>query len=211
MKIFASLLAIACISGCGEESYLVLNTATLPSDNYIVIDKPREAVWDESVPELGKQFFVIDNLNKSSGLINISYNGDPEKFIDCGNIKSVVKSTQGEHTYDFPAAKAQAAYDIMKGDVLFHIDRKMSLKVRVRLVFKEINPNQTQITANTFYVVQKDVTARRADNNFSQSWSDSVSFTTRGASPIGNDINSAATSSCVPTRKLEREILSAIK
>jgi hypothetical protein len=212
MKIIASLLAIAFISGCaGKFSEVRLNTATSPSANYRVIDKPREVVWDASVPELGKQFFVVNNLDKSSGLIGISYSGNPEKFIDCGNITSYVKNTQGERTYDFPGARAQETYEIMNGGVLFHIERKMSVESRVNLVFEEINPNQTKVTAKTFYVVQKNVTVRRADNNFSQSWSDSISFKTGGSSPLPNDGNSAAATVCMANGELEREILSAIK
>jgi hypothetical protein len=211
MKIIASLLAIALISGCAEEPYVVLNTTTPPSANYRVIDKPRDAVWDASVLQLGKQVVVISNFDKSSGLINISYSGDPEKFIDCGNLTSHVKNTQGERAYDFPGARAKATYEMMDGDVLYNIDRKMSLEARVRLVFEEINPDQTKVTAKAFYVVQKDVTARRADNNVSRSWSDSISFNTGGSSPIPNDGNSAAATVCMANGELEREILSAIK
>ena len=211
MKIIVSLLAIAFISGCAEEPYVVLNTATPPSANYRVIDKPRDAVWDASVLQFGKQVVVINNFDKSSGLINISYSGDPEKFIDCGNLTSHVKNTQGERTYDFPGARAKSTYEIINGDVLFNIDRKMSLEAHVSLVFEEINPNQTKVTANTVYVVQKDVTARRADSNFSQSWSDSISFKTGGSSSFRNDINSAAETVCMANGELEREILPAIK
>ena len=211
MKIIVSLLAVVFISGCLGYPDVSLNTATSPSANYRVIDKPFEVVWNESVPELGKQFFVVNNLDESSGLINISFSGDPEKFIDCGNIISYVKSTQGERTYDFPGARAQETYEIMHGDVLFHIDRKMSFEGRVNLVFEVINPNQTRVTAKTVYVVQKDVTARRADSNYSQSWSNSISFDTRGSSTLPNDGNSLAGTVCTANGKLEREILSAIK
>jgi hypothetical protein len=212
MKIVASLLAIAFVSGCAWKSPdLHLNTATSPSANYRVIDKPREAVWDASVVQLGKQGVVINNFDKSSGLINISYSGDPVKFIDCGNITSYVKDAQGERTYDFPGARAQATYEKMNGGVLFHIDRKMSLEARVNLALEEINPNQTKVTAKAFYVVQKDVTARRADSNVSQSWSDSISFKTGGSSPLPNDGNSAAATVCMANGELEQEILSAIK
>jgi hypothetical protein len=211
MKIIASLLAIAFISGCVGYPDVSLNTATSPSANYRVIDKPFEVVWSESILELGKKSFVIDNLDESSGLINISYSGDPEKFIDCGNIISYVKSKQGERTYDFPGARAQETYELMSGDVLFHIDRKMSVESRVKLVFGAINPNQTMVTAKIVYVVQKDVTARRADNDLSRSWSDSISFDTRGSSTLPNDGNSTAGTVCMPNGELEREILSAIK
>jgi hypothetical protein len=211
LKIIASLLAIALISGCAGEPYIVLNTSTPPSADYRVIDKPRDIVWDASILEFGKKSLVIDNFDKSSGLINISYSGDPGKYIDCGNITSHVKDSKGERAYDFPAAKAQATYEIMDGDILFNIARKMSVEAHVSLVFKEVNPNQTKVTANTVYVVQKDVTTRRVDNNFSRSWSDSITFSNRGSSSFRNDINSAATTVCEPNGELEREIFSVIK
>ena len=211
MKIIASLLAIALISGCTGEPYIVLNTATPPSANYRVIDKPRDIVWDASTQEFGRKSFVIDNFDKSSGLINISFSGDPEKYIDCGNITSHVQNSTGERSYDFPGAKSQATYEIMNGDVLLNIDRKMSFEARVSLVFDEINPDQTKVTADTVYIVQKDVTARRSDNNFSQWWSDSITFSNRGDASFRDDINSAATTVCKPNGELEREIFSAVK
>ena len=211
MKIIALLMAIAFVSACSDETYVVLNTATLPTDHYRVIDEPRDAVWETSVPKLDKQFFTVDFLDKKSGVINISYSGDPEKFVDCGHVTSRVRDAKGEHSYDFPAAKGQAAYEIMNGDVLFHIDRKMSVVARASLVFKETNPNQTQVSVNTLYTLQKDVTARRADNDFTQSWSDSISFGSQGSTPFGNDINSATTTVCVANGEFEREILATIK
>ncbi|HTN94535.1 MAG TPA: hypothetical protein VMJ33_08145 [Gallionella sp.] len=211
MKIFAVLVAIVCISGCARESYVILNTATPPLASYRVFDESRDAVWDASVLEFGKQSFVINNLDKASGSISLSYSGDPQRFIDCGNITSHVKDSKGERTYDFPSTKAQANYEVMAGDVLFNIVRKMSVEAHVSLVFKQVNPNQTEVTANTVYVVQKDVISRRADSNVSQSWSDSVTFSNRGAASFPNDVNSAATTVCKPTGELEREILAALK
>jgi hypothetical protein len=176
-----------------------------------VIDRPREAVWNASIPELGKQFFVINNLGKSSGLINISYNGDPEKYIDCGRITSFVKNAQGERTYDFSGAKGQQSYEVMNQGVgLFFIDRKMSLEGRVNLVFEEVSPNQTRVTANTRYMVQRHQTVRSAVNNIPQSRTDNISFNSgSGASfPAGSDGRAAE---CVANGTLEREILSVIR
>jgi hypothetical protein len=178
-----------------------------------LINRPREAVWNASVPELSKQFFVINNLDKSSGLINVSYTGDPEKYIDCGRVTSYVKNAQGERTYDFAAAKAQQSYEVMNPSVgLFFIERKMSLDGRVNVIFEEVGPNETRVTANTRYVVQRQLTVRNAANNFPQSRSDTVSLNSGGSSffPAGSASDSRATE-CVATGELEREVLSAIK
>ena len=211
MIIAAVILFIALYSGLSDEPYRVLDTHTLPTDSFRVIDKPRDFVLDASIAKLGNQTFVIDNHDKSSGLVNISYSGDPEKFINCGNVTSHVKEAGGQRDYDFPGAKAQMKYDIMNGNTLLHIDRKMSLEAHVSLDFMEINPNQTKVTANTLYVVRKDVTSTNANTAFHQSWSDIVSFKTRGSAPFGNEVSSAATTSCVATGELEREVLSAVE
>jgi len=211
MIIFAVILAVVLYNGFTDESYPALDTHTLPSDHFRVIVMPRNVVLDVSISRLGNKSFVIDNPGKSSGLLSVSYSGDPEKFIDCGHVTSHVKDAGGQRDYDFPGAKAQMTYDIMNGNTLLHIDRKMSVTAHVSLAFREINPNQTKVTANTLYVVRKDVTSTNADTDFHQSWSDSVSFTTRGAAPFGNEINSAATTSCVATGELEREVLTAIE
>jgi hypothetical protein len=211
MKIIASSLVLVIITGCAEESYVVLNTATLPSENFKVIDKPRDVVMEASVQELGKQFALNNTPDESSGLINITYGGDPEKFLDCGNFTSSVKDAQGERTYKFPNAKAETTYETMNGNVLFYIDRKISLDAHINLSFKELNPNQTQVAANTLYLVQKEMTAKRKDNNFTQRWSDSISFNTHGSGTFRNDFNSAAQTVCVSNGELEREVLSAIK
>lgn len=211
MRVIASLLAVAFVSGCaGKLDYVRPNISATPSTNYKVIDKPREAVWNASVPELGKQFFVINNLDKSSGLINISYSGDPEKYIDCGRITSYVKNARGERTYDFPGAKAQQSYEVMNGNGLFMIDRKMSVEGRVNLVFEEVGANQTKVTANTRYVVQRQQTVRSAANNFPQSASDSISFNSGASSSFTANADGRATE-CMANGALEREILSSIK
>ena len=211
MRIAILLVAVSLVAGCaGKLDYVRPTTPAAASTNYKIIDKPREAVWNASVPELGKQFFVINNLDKSSGLINISYSGDPEKYIDCGRVTSYVKNARGERTYDFSGAKAQQTYEVMNGNGLFFIERKMSLDGRVNLVFEELNPKQTKVTANTRYVVQRQQTVRSAANNFPQSASDSISFNSGASSSFAANADGRATE-CVATGSLEREILSAIK
>ncbi len=214
MRLIPVLLVATFVVGCaGKLDYIRPTIQTARSANVKVINKPREAVWNASVPELGKQFFVINNLDKSSGLINVSYTGDPEKYIDCGRVTSYVKNAQGERTYDFAAAKAQQSYEVMNPSVgLFFVERKMSLDGRVNLIFEEVSPNQTRVTANTRYVVQRQLTVQRAANSFPQSRSDTLSFNSGGSSsfPAASATDNRATE-CVATGELEREILSAIK
>lgn len=211
MKYALSLMAALLISGCaGKLEYVRPSIQPGIANNSKVIERSREAVWNSSVPELGKQFFVINNLDKSSGLINVSYNGDPEKYIDCGRVTSYVKNLKGERTYDFPGAKAQQQYEVMNGNGLFFINRRLSLEGRVNLIFEEVTPNQTRVTANTRYVVQRQITASSAANNIPQSATDSISFNSGSTGAFATNQNGQATE-CVSTGALEHEILSVIK
>ncbi|MFZ3084253.1 hypothetical protein [Rhodoferax ferrireducens] len=212
MRLYVITIAVLALTACaGKVDYIRPISQTTSSSNVKVVDKPREAVWNASVPELGKQFFMINNLDKSSGLINVSYNGEPEKYIDCGRITSYVKNARGERTYEFAGAKGHQTYEIMlPGTGLFNIERKMSLEGRVNLVFEELSPTQTRVTANTRYVVQRQQVIRNVANNFPQSSTDSISFNSGGGTsfPAGSDGRAAE---CVATGALEREILSAIR
>lgn len=210
MKKNISLIVLVTLAGCAGKLDYVRPTAPQGLTNQRIIEKPREAVWNATVPELGKQFFIINNLDKSSGLINVSYSGDPESYVDCGHVTSYVKNARGERTYNFPGSRAQQSYEIMDANGLFYIERKMALEGRVNLVFEENGSSQTKVTANTRYIINRTITQRSAANNFSQSRSDSISFNTGSGAAFPNNPG-GKTIECVSTGKLEREILSIIK
>lgn len=212
MRFFLIALIASGLAGCaGKVDYIRPTTQLTPGQNTKLIQKPRDSVWATSVPALSKQFFVINNLDKSSGLINLSYSGDPEKYIDCGRITSFVKNAQGERTYDFAGAKAQQNYEVMNPGVgLFFLDRRMSLEGRVNLIFEEVDANNTRVTANTRYVVTRTQIVRSAAGGFPQNSIDSISFNSGSSAPFpANQRGEFA--ECAARSVLEQEVLGAVK
>lgn len=206
--VLLAVTALALLAGCaGKIEYMRPSQYNAPS-NTKVIDKSRDAVWNAAVPELGKQFFVINNLDKSSGLINISYSGDPERYIDCGRVVSYVQNARGERTYDFPGSRGQVNYEVMGQGMLYFIDRRMALEGRVNLIFEEVSATQTRVTANTRYVVRRDITVRTVSNQTENS-THTISFNTGGMSEFPMAPQGATT--CVATGALERDILGAVR
>ncbi len=212
MRQFVALLTPLLLTACaGQVDYLRPSSRASAGSNVKTIERPREAVWTSSVPELGKQYFVINNLDKSSGFINVSYSGDPERYIDCGRITSYVKNARGERTYDFGGSKAQQTYEIMDpGSGLFFIDRRMTLEGRVNLIFEEVESNATRVTVNTRYVVTRTQIIRAAANNAAQNTNDTVSFNSGGGASFRENVKGQSLE-CVATGVLEQEILSFIK
>lgn len=212
MRSLLIVIAAATLAGCaGKVDYIRPSTTAAQGQNVKIIEKPRDAVWAASVPALSKQFFVINNLDKSSGLINLSYSGDPEKYIDCGRITSFVKNAQGERTYDFAGAKAQQNYEIMNPGVgLFFLDRRMSLEGRVNLIFEEVSATTTRVTANTRYVVTRTQAVRAAAGGFPQNSSDSISFNSGSSAPFPAS-RQGQYAECAARGVLEQEVLSAVQ
>ena len=97
-----SVLIAATLAGCATKvDYRPPSLASVPS-NSKVVDKPIDEVWTKAVPAIGKQFFVINNLDKSSGLMNLSYSGSPEQYVDCGHLNLQDQKASGVQTNPSP-------------------------------------------------------------------------------------------------------------
>jgi hypothetical protein len=210
MKKVAATFLVFFLVGCAGKIEITRPTAPEAGTNVKLIAKPRDAVWNGAVPNLGKQFFVINNIDRSSGLINISYSGAPEKYVDCGEFSSYVKNARGERTYRFPGASANETYQAMVNNNLLNINRRMSVDGRMNLVFEEIGPNQTRVSANTRYVVNRQVQIQNAQGQTANR-TDSISFNSGNGASFPPSTNDGQAVECVAKGTLEAEILSLIQ
>jgi hypothetical protein len=200
------LVPVLPLVGCAAKQDYVRPTAPTAPSNWKVIEKPRDIVWNGSVPALGKQRFVINNMDKASGLINITYTGDPKRYIDCGQVSAYVKNAREERSYDFPGAAASKSYEVTLPQGLFRVDRKMALEARTNLTFEELTPSSTRVTATTRYVVTRTMHVTDA-NNKSNTLTDTVSFSSAARASFPAHKDGRATE-CIPTGLFETEVLS---
>ncbi len=210
-KIFLTLSLVSFFAACaGRFQYFPPTTNPLPH-NSVTISMSKDEFWKRIIPALGKSFFVINNLDKDSGIINVSYSGDPEKYVDCGQVNSYVKNARGERVYDFPAARAHQTYEVMDmehGGGLFFIERRMNLEGRINIIIEEISSKTCQITVNTKYVLTKSITARNVQGA-SSNFSDTISFVS-GQQARFPGSGSFSGTLCQPNGKLEQEILAIL-
>src|SRR6266568_2372792 len=108
LVIASGLLVAACVTG-NREIIPAMRPAEL--QNSITVDRPRAEVWAKGIPQLGQRFFVINNLDQASGFVNVSYSGDPEKYVDGGTARFTVQNARGPRTYEFPVASAHQVYE----------------------------------------------------------------------------------------------------
>ena len=147
MRNFAILIAsIMVLSSCaGKLTYLPPTSNNVKRK--ITIKSSKRKVWKNAIKSLARSFFVVNNLDKDSGFINVSYSGSPEQYIDCGYIKSYVKNARGERNYYFPAATSYKEYEVFEDGInLLFVKRKMNLDGRINIVIQSINNYKTQVS-----------------------------------------------------------------
>ncbi|WP_152619654.1 hypothetical protein [Paramagnetospirillum magnetotacticum] len=206
MKKISLLLAVGALSGCAGKIDYMPPTSYRENESMAVLSAQKDDVWKKLVSNLGKKFFVINNIDKESGLINVSYTGDPEAYVDCGTISSYVKNARGERTYTFPGSKAFQQYEVMT-DNLYQFQREMNLEGRVNIVVQEIDKKSTQVQVNTRYILSRKINVTSVQGQ-TRSISDNSSF---NYGSTGVFSGSGQNLQCVSTGKMERDIISLVK
>lgn len=126
-------------------------------ENQTVVNKPFNQVWDGLVAELASSYFVINNIDKASRLINISFSTDhPENYIDCGETTRVTTRGDVRREYKYDCAES---YDYLlegRGIDYFEetvfVKRKTSLEGRINVYLAPIDSKSTRVSVNVRYV-----------------------------------------------------------
>jgi hypothetical protein len=202
------LLCSGCLSGAFE--YTPPTAAPGQPVNSVTVTRSLDSVWKDLVPALGMRFFVINNLDRASGLINVSYSGSPESYIDCGHIESWVDNLRGKRTYAMPGASSQA-YEFKGSDgALYYAERKLNLEGRINIIPESLETDQTRVTANTRYVVTRNLMARRIDLAVPNTTTDTIAFNSGQRTEFPKR-GTTAPLTCQPTGKLESAVLELVK
>lgn len=225
-KVWLILISmVALISGCATQG---VNTnqhaedAITKINNEIVVPKSTSEAWDILVKELSKSFYVINNIDKESRIINISFSTDfPSDYIDCGHTTRTY--TRGDKTetysYDTAASATFKAATPEQPNLNFSyyglIRRQTSLEGRSNIYVApdDKDKNSTIVTVNTRYIWTLKFQLRIcAENIYGQivtcdrrpDETDTIMFNTNqtGKSNFVSD-----TATCFSKGKLEREIL----
>jgi hypothetical protein len=176
-------------------------TQPVKVSNIIQVPLPKEQAWSRLISGLAGSFFAINNLDKQSGFVNISYTGDPEQFVDGGELIFTVSNLRGNRKYQFPASRAHAQYEEVVSGVLCGIERQLDLDGRVNILVEEIDSTSSKVTVNVRYVLNLKLSGQTVTGDPVTPYQETISFNTGhiGSTVGGTDFRA--------TGKLEQAIL----
>lgn len=135
--------------------------------NELVVKQPFSDTWDTLVGELAKSFFAINNVEKASRIINVSFGTDkPEAYVDYGVAERTFEYGEENSTYKYPIAGssfykfAEAWGSLNHLPAVSSVSRKTSLEGRIN-IYVAPKDNDTTVTVNARYVLTARVSRQR--------------------------------------------------
>ena len=163
-----------------------------------IFNKTFDETWDALINYSASTFFGIDNFEKQSGLLTLSFGAsNPQDYITGGHWKTDVVYGVNELHFEGDYVEYLAKY--MNGNLVG----------KMNIVVKKVDDNHTKVTVNARYVFTTDYVDANG-RHFGDTWS----FNTGGCSEIAVSNASKGTQptrTICPTYKAENAILSALE
>ena len=186
----ALLVAALSLSGCVSMKYSPPTARSAPP-NEIVAKMPFEAAWERLIDHASKTSFAIENFEKASGLLILSFGAsDPAPYVDCGYFDATAPAWKWAGPYASHIVANLRGTFTGKMNILVQRASDTETKVRVTARYILFAPADQYTSATTW------------------------SFDTGGASTqrvVNANMTGEQTRRCVPTGAAEREILKAFE
>ena len=205
-KFFSSLAITILLSSCaGEKQKLTENVGKYVPPNiedtnfkdFVITNNNFDETWTSIFDFVNDSFFKIENLEKDSGLLTLSFSSkEAEKFIDCGDF---------EYTLFFTGEEFKGSYiDYAKSGLLALLEAKMKINIQ------KIDNKSSKISVNTNYTYSTQHALGYYDPKLNQTYS----FVSGGYQTIDviNPIKgSIPTRTCKSTNFAENAIFNILK
>lgn len=149
------------LAGCAstDTNYTPPPPAEVSTETVLV--QPFAKAWDAYVAELSRSFYVINNISRDSGIINVSFSAQqPVEFIDCGYTTRTTRHPS-IGSRDFRYATAGNADFLIggQGNALWTMTRRTTLSGRAN-IYMARRGSGTLLRVNAKYVWTVTVAGR---------------------------------------------------
>jgi hypothetical protein len=223
--ILISLLCGCATQGANTSQYTPGNRTKI--DNETTVDGSSSRVWDVLVRDLAKSFYVINNIDKESRIINVSFTStEPADFVDCG--RTVRTFTEGSNVeryeYDvagkatFKVAANKQEHPAFSNYAVWSRSPTLEGRSNVYLAPAAGDAGKTTVSVNTRYVLnvrlKGDAFAKHISGGVQGRGrlpEDTATFTFNTNTVGTGDSANGVVVTCFSKGKLEKEILQMVQ
>lgn len=196
------VVALGFLPGCivsGTTQY-VPPTDTGSIDNVAIVERPKEDVWAQLVSRLSENFFEIQTMDETSGLVSLGYDGHPLGCVDCGvETYEVTDPFGGTREATVRKAQGHQFFEQECGGVIYNVTEEMDLTCVINVLVQEMAPGKTRVSVNAQYTLDQAVRSEDPSHR-STYYRDQTVFTTHEAGRLGR-------LRCRATGELEGKVL----
>lgn len=197
-------LAVCFASGCAT-SMNYSPPSRVAVANSVKVEKPFESVWDQLVRELSSDFFVINNIDKNSRIINISFTSNqPSDYIDCGSTSRSSSSILADGPTLYNTADSVGYRTTNPIGQPLNVNRKTRLEGRSN-IYVAPNGSATDVIVNTKYVLDIKTAVTDLYGHQVGQGSKTIDFSTKSPS-----LSSPSEPGCATKGAIEQKILSFV-
>jgi hypothetical protein len=137
---FAGIILIDCVSP-GQSTLNYTHAQPVKIKNERLVNKSVDEVWDSLVKELSKSFFVINNIDKESRIVNVSfYTDSPEDFVDCGTVSHSWSGITNTGSTTYNSAEDSHFFHMAKWSKNYPLDIEVFRKTSLGCLFQRFRP-----------------------------------------------------------------------
>lgn len=215
---------LAVLGGCAApraiEDYSHIPAGDYQIDKTTNVNLAFDSAWDRAVQSLSSTFYTINNIEKNSRIINVSFRlNDPTKYIDCGISNRAITYKKKPREFQYETAGSTNYEYLWYTSQRYHIwtvaNRNSSVSGVANIYFNPLSENQTSITVNINYLLKTKLSGKHysyrnsGEYLFDSNFSDTIEteITTNTPSQFGgNDPDTI----CKSKQVLEEQLLSIL-
>lgn len=158
-KMFFMLIALygLCASACADK----VNVDIAPPQTYDFQDSKiynysYDRVWDAVVKAVGSSYFVLENIEKDSGILSLSFSSQqPKNYIDCGHIREYGTIQMEKYELEYDGADSSVLRRVANPQgIPCTAHRALSLSGKSNILVSKISKNKTQVMIRTRYIAE---------------------------------------------------------
>lgn len=142
------------IVGCASSKIDYIPPSINKIDNQVILSDSFDVVWSRLVKNLSSDFFVINTIEKTSQIINVTFStNSPIEFVSCGVSKREFSNARGSKYYEYdPASTSRFTFTDNNG-IAFNATRESELNGRANIYVAPSENGGTVVRVNAIYVV----------------------------------------------------------